>query len=207
MTEMRVAVFASGGGTDFQALADASESAQLGWKVCLLITNNPEAGAVERARKMGIPFAVLNSRDFAKREEFVKVMLDKLDEYSVNFIALAGYLKKIPTEVIRKYKGRIVNIHPALLPMFGGKGFYGKFVHQAVLDAGCKVSGVTVHFVDEEYDKGLIIAQRCVPVENDDDADALGARVLKTEHKLYPEVMTKFAQGYVKIENGRVKVN
>jgi phosphoribosylglycinamide formyltransferase-1 len=203
---MRVAVFASGKGSDFLSLVEASEKQELGWRVGLLITNNPEAGAIAKAKAHNIPYKYIESKNFEKREDFVQALIETLEEYKIDFIALAGYLKKIPSEIIRKYPNRIVNIHPALLPLFGGKGMYGLRVHQAVLDAGCKVSGVTVHIVNEEYDEGLIVAQSAVEVLNDDEAETLAERVLEVEHKLYPEVITWFAQGKVQIEGKKVRV-
>lgn len=203
---MRVAVFASGNGSDFLALVKASQQTQPGWEVALLITNNPLAGAVKKAEDNNIPCQVIDRKDFEDGASFLKSLLTALDDSAVDFIALAGYLRKIPPEIIRRYRQRIVNIHPALLPLFGGKGMYGAKVHQAVIDAGCKVSGVTVHFVSEQYDEGRIIAQRCVPVEDDDDADALAARVLAAEHRLYPEIVTLFARGRIQIIDNRIKI-
>lgn len=203
---MRVAVFASGNGSDFLALVKASQHASLGWEVALLITNNPLAGAIEKAQDNNIPFKVINRKDFEDGAAFLEVMLAALDEFAIDFIGLAGYLRKIPPEIIRRYRQRIVNIHPALLPLFGGKGMYGAKVHQAVIDAGCKVSGVTVHFVSEQYDEGRIIAQRCVPVEDDDDAETLAARVLAVEHRLYPEIVTLFARGKIKVIDNKIKI-
>jgi len=129
-----------------------------------------------------------------------------LNDHQADFIALAGYLRKIPPGLIRKFTNRIINIHPALLPSFGGKGMYGEKVHQAVLDTGCKISGCTIHLVNEEYDRGAIVAQRAVPVMDDDTAETLGKRILKQEHLLYPEVVTWFAQNRVKIEGMRTKI-
>jgi phosphoribosylglycinamide formyltransferase-1 len=203
---LNIAVFASGKGSDFQALVEASRKEDLGWLVALLITNNPEAGAIEKAQRFNIPHRVINSKDFTDRTAFVMQLEKILKDFNINFIALAGYLRKIPAEIVREYPNRIVNIHPALLPGFGGKGLYGLSVHQAVLDAGCKITGVTVHLVDEEYDRGPIVAQRAVPVMETDDAETLAHRVLEVEHLLYPEVITLFAKGCVKIENRKVRI-
>ncbi|NQS99264.1 MAG: phosphoribosylglycinamide formyltransferase [candidate division Zixibacteria bacterium] len=191
---MRVAVFASGRGSDFLSLVEASEKEDLGWKVVLLLTNNPEAGAIEKAIAHNISYKYLNRRDFEERGDFLRALFSALEEHRIDFIALAGYLRKMPPEVVERFKGRIVNIHPALLPDFGGKGMYGLRVHQAVLDAGSEFSGITVHLVDEEYDRGSIVAQRTVPVLEDDDAETLAKRVLEVEHSLYPEVITQFAK-------------
>jgi len=203
---MNVAVFASGSGTDFLSLVKASQERELGWKVVLLITNNPEAGAIDKAKAHNIPWKCINRQDFKDGNDFLNSILILLDSHKADFIALAGYLRKIPPGLIRKYKDRIINIHPALLPSFGGKGMYGEKVHQAVLDNGCKISGCTIHLVDEEYDRGAIVAQRAVPVKDDDTAETLGKRILTQEHLLYPEVVTWFAGGSVKIEGMRTKI-
>jgi formyltetrahydrofolate-dependent phosphoribosylglycinamide formyltransferase len=203
---MKVAVFASGSGTDFLSLVKASQERKLGWEVVLLITNNPDAGAIEKAKAHNIPFKFINRQDFEDGKDFLSSILKALNDHQADFIALAGYLRKIPPGLIRKFTNRIINIHPALLPSFGGKGMYGEKVHQAVLDTGCKISGCTIHLVNEEYDRGAIVAQRAVPVMDDDTAETLGKRILKQEHLLYPEVVTWFAQNRVKIEGMRTKI-
>ena len=203
---MKVAVFASGSGTDFLALVEASQKSDLGWNVALLITNNPEAGAIEKAKAHSIPYRIINRGDFSDGEQFLTELLDALDEYGVDFIALAGYLRKIPPGLIRKFPNRMINIHPALLPAFGGKGLYGEKAHQEVIDTGCKVSGLTIHIVNEEYDRGPIVAQKTVIVEDDDTAVTLGARILEEEHKLYPEVLTWFAKNKVVVQGNKTKI-
>ena len=160
-----------------------------------MVTNNAEAGAIDKAKAYNISFIYLNSKDFEKKGDFSEALLNVLEQHKTDLIALAGYLRKIPEKIIEKYRKKIINIHPALLPAFGGKGYYGAKVHQAVLDAGCKMSGVTVHYVYSEYDEGAIIAQRCVPVLDGDDAESLGKRILAAEHELYPEVITQLVQG------------
>jgi phosphoribosylglycinamide formyltransferase-1 len=132
--------------------------------------------------------------------------LAQLAKHEVNFIALAGFMRKIPAGVVRQFHHRLVNIHPALLPSFGGKGMYGRRVHEAVLEFGCTVTGATVHFVDEEYDTGAPILQCCVPVLDDDTPETLATRVLEVEHQLYPEALQLFAEGRVRIERRRVKI-
>jgi phosphoribosylglycinamide formyltransferase-1 len=129
-----------------------------------------------------------------------------LNQYGANFIVLAGYLKMLSPFVVRKFKNRILNIHPALLPSFGGRGMYGIHVHEAVLEYGCKVSGVTVHLVDEAYDTGPPVLQRCVPVQDDDTPETLAARVLKIEHQIYNEALQLFAQGRIEIIGRRIKI-
>lgn len=184
---VRAAVFASGGGSNFQALLD-HQTADGAWRIVLLVTDRGDAGALERAAAAGVPSAVVatTARDSS---DVAREMLDVLARHRVDVILLAGYLKLVPREVVVLYRGRMLNIHPALLPAFGGKGMYGKRVHAAVIDAGATESGATVHLVDEEYDRGTIIAQRRVPVLAGDTPEVLAARVLAAEHRLYPRAV------------------
>ena len=184
---LRVAVFASGGGTNFQALLDHQRPGG-SWEIVLLVTDRADAGAVARARGAGVDVGVVSTkgRDLS---DVGREMLGLLEAHAVDVIALAGYLKLVPPTVVARYPGRILNIHPALLPSFGGKGMYGMNVHRAVIEAGVAESGATVHLVDEEYDRGRILAQRRVPVEAGDTAEQLAARVLEVEHRLYPEAV------------------
>ena len=203
MKKLQLGVFASGRGSNFNAILQAIQENRLDAEVRLLLTNSPDAGALSVARQYEIPAVVVSKVAFETRDLFVEAMLSTLETHGVGFIALAGYMKKIPPEIIAAYRNRIVNIHPALLPSFGGKGMYGHHVHEAVVALGCKVSGVTVHIVDEVYDHGAIVAQRCVPVEADDTPDSLAARVLKMEHQLYAETLQLFAEGRVEVEGQR----
>ncbi len=204
--KLRIAVFASGRGTDLQSIIDAIEAGKLDARIVMVLSNKKDAMALERARKHGIPAVYLSSKDFDKRDEFVSTMLGELERHGANFIALAGYLRKVPPEVIQKYRNRIVNIHPALLPSFGGRGMYGMRVHEAVIEYGCKVTGVTIHIVDEHYDHGPVVAQRCVEVRDDDTPETLAARVLEVEHQLYPEVLQWFAEGKVEVIGRKVLI-
>ena len=190
---MRLALFISGGGTNLQAIIDAAESGDLPAEIALVLSDR-EAFGLTRAEKAGIPTVTISSGDFDNREDFVAEFLDILGKHRVNFIALAGYLRKIPPELIREFRGRIVNIHPGPLPDFGGKGMYGMRVHEAVLEAGLSETEVTVHHVTEDYDEGEIIATEAVPVRPGDSPEELAARVLKHEHSLYPSVLAKFAR-------------
>ncbi|MBD3234722.1 MAG: phosphoribosylglycinamide formyltransferase [candidate division Zixibacteria bacterium] len=194
---LKLAILASGGGTDLQSIIDAVKSGYLDVDIKVVISNNPEAYALERARKGGIPVIMHRSTHYRDLQEFRERFLSILFEYDVNFIVLAGYLKKIPENVIEQFQRRIINIHPALLPGYGGKGFYGINVHKAVIAAGDKVSGVTVHFVDCKYDHGEIIYQEKVPVKLDDNPESLAARVLEAEHKVLPKVIKMFADGEI----------
>lgn len=184
---LRAAVFASGGGTNFQALLD-HQRPEGSWEIVLLLTDRPGAGALARAESAGVPTAVIATKG-RELPDVGREMLGLLDAHAVDLILLAGYLKLVPPDVVARYPGRILNVHPALLPAFGGKGMYGMNVHRAVIEAGESESGATVHFVDEEYDRGRILGQRRVPVEPDDTPEELAARVLAVEHQLYPEAV------------------
>lgn len=201
---MRISVFVSGSGTNLQSIIDATESGLLSAEVGLVLSSREEAYALTRAKQHNIPSIFISSKQFSQRDDFISAMLRVLDEHRIDFVALAGYMKKIPPELIQKYQNRITNIHPALLPSFGGKGMYGIRVHQAVIERGCKVTGVTVHIVDEDYDNGPIVAQRCVPVNDNDTPETLAKRVLKVEHQLYPEVLQWFAENKVKVIDRKV---
>jgi phosphoribosylglycinamide formyltransferase 1 len=197
---MNVAVFASGGGSNFQALIDRVASNELHCTLAVCVGNNSSAFAFERARKHGIPACHLAPSHFASPVAYEEALLAELRRYNTGLIALAGYMKKIPASVIKAFENRIVNIHPGLLPAFGGKGLYGEKVHQAVLDYGAKISGISIHFVDEEYDHGPIIFQATVPVLDTDDAHALAARVLSLEHANYWRAIEAIAQGRITVK-------
>ena len=203
---MRLAVFASGGGSNFQAIIDAAESGGLDAQVALCVSNKDSAGALDRARRHGIATLVLDPKRFSDPGEYTRQLLSNLEEHKVDFIALAGYLRRIPRAVVEAFRWRIVNIHPALLPEFGGAGMYGIRVHRGVLEAGVDYSGATVHFVDEEYDTGAIVLQDTVPLLSTDDPETLAARVLEVEHKLYPAALTLLSHGRVRIDDGAVHI-
>ncbi len=188
----RIAVFASGSGTNLQALLDHfadNPSAEIG----LVISDHAAAGALERARNAGVPthHIPVKTRPIAA---VTADMLDALESSRIDIVVLAGYLRLIPQDVIRRYSHRILNIHPALLPAFGGKGMFGRRVHEAVLDAGCRITGATVHFVNERYDDGRIVAQWPVPVLENDSPESLAERVLRVEHALYPAAVEWLAR-------------
>ena len=184
MDALPAAVLASGGGSNFQALLDA-ETGGAPWTIRLLITDREGIGALDRARRGGVPARVIPTKGRALADLSAETFA-ALEEHGISVLFLAGYLKLIPSQVIQRYRGRILNIHPALLPAFGGKGMWGHHVHEAVLAAGVRVSGATVHLVDEEYDRGAIVAQWPVPVHLGDTPEELAARVLAVEHRLYP---------------------
>ena len=185
MPPVRVAVLASGGGTNLQALLDTL-GPDAPARVVRVVTNRADAGALDRARQAGVPTTVL--RDPADAAELLSALAD------ADLVVLAGYLKLVPRATVARFRHRMINIHPALLPAFGGPGMYGRRVHEAVLASGATVSGATVHYVDEQYDRGPIIAQRRVPVRPDDTPDTLAARVLAAEHELLPEVVIDLAR-------------
>ena len=189
----RIAVFASGGGSNLQAILEflAGRGAQAEAEVVVVASDRAEAGALERARAAGIATSLIASPRAPHQPEALAVMR----EHDVDFVALAGFLQLLPPELLAEFPSRIVNIHPALLPAFGGAGMYGARVHRAVLASGARVSGATVHYVDEEYDHGAVLAQWPVPVLADDTVQSLAARVLKVEHVLYPRVVEAVASG------------
>jgi phosphoribosylglycinamide formyltransferase-1 len=192
MADLSIAVFASGGGTNLQALINASKGEILRGEVTAVISNNSRAYALERARKENIPAYHISGKTYSERAKFVSRLFEVFDENNVNLVVLAGYMKLVPIEIVRKYRSRIINIHPALLPGYGGKGMYGTNVHKAVIESGDQFSGATVHMVDEIYDHGAILIQRTVPVLADDTPESLAARVLKVEHQILPEAAAMF---------------
>jgi phosphoribosylglycinamide formyltransferase 1 len=201
---MNIAVFASGNGSNFQAILHAIRQGTLAARVTLLVCNKSTAGALSIARAHQVPALHLGPLQFPNEDAYVDAVLDALRDHSVQLIALAGYLKKIPRRLVEEYRHRILNIHPALLPRHGGHGMHGLRVHEAVLSAGDSESGATVHFVDEEYDRGPIVLQRSVVVFANDTPETLAARVLTVEHTLYPEALQAFVEQRVIIEQGTV---
>jgi phosphoribosylglycinamide formyltransferase-1 len=195
---LNIAVFGSGRGTNFQAIVQAIQRGTIpNAAIRVVISNNSTAGILEIARANGIPAEHISEKKFPSETDYVNHLLATLRTYDVNFIVLAGYMKRVPQQIISQFRNRIVNIHPALLPKFGGRGMYGMRVHEAVIAAGETVSGASVHYVDEEYDHGAVIAQKTVAVAPDDTPDSLAAKVLKIEHELYPEVLRMLAEGTV----------
>jgi len=185
-----IVVFASGSGTNFQSIIDAIHAGTITQaRIAGLVTNNPNAGAIERAKNNEIPVAVIRREAFPNDIEYERNLLEHLKALETDLIVLAGYLKKIPSSLLREYPNGVINIHPALLPKHGGKGFYGRRVHEAVIANNESVSGCTVHVVTEEYDQGPILGQRTVSVLPDDTPEELQKRVLEQEHQLLPEVI------------------
>lgn len=203
MKKLNLVVLASGGGTNLQAIIDNIEAGKLNAQVKLIISNNSKAFALERAKNHRIRAMHLSHKQFDTSEEFDQRLLSVLKENETDMIVLAGYMKMISPTVIREYKNRIINIHPALLPSFGGKGMYGIHVHESVLKSGAQVTGVTVHLVDEIYDHGAIVLQKTVPVSDDDTPESLAERVLKAEHQAYSEALQLFAEDKIEIKGNR----
>jgi phosphoribosylglycinamide formyltransferase 1 len=191
----RLAVFCSGTGSNFRALFHAISERRLPAEIVVCVSNRLQCGALEFAREQGVETVCMQEKAFASAGEFGNALLDELRTRDVDLILLAGYLRKVPDAVISAYRGRILNIHPALLPKFGGEGMYGIHVHRAVIAAGDIESGATVHLVDEEYDRGRILLQRKVPVLPGDTPETLAERVLACEHALYPDALEQLLDG------------
>ena len=202
-TAFPIACLVSGNGTNLQAIIDRIESGALAARVAVVISNVPSVPALERARRHGLPSLVVDHKEYGDRAAFDQELIKIIDSSRAKLVCLCGFMRVLTPSFTGHYPGRIINIHPALLPKFGGKGFYGRHVHQAVLAAGEKVSGCTVHVVDAQVDHGPIILQRTVPVLPDDTPDSLAARVLAQEHIAYPEAIRLFAEGRVTIEGHR----
>ncbi len=200
MKKLQLGFLASHKGTNMQAIIDACTQGRLRAKPRTVICNNSQSGAMAHARRHGIPAHHLSSHTHPNPDELDQAILQTLQRYGVDIAVLAGYMKRLGPKTLTAYRGRILNIHPALLPKFGGKGSYGVAVHKAVLAAGETESGATVHLVNEEYDQGAILAQAKVPVRPDDTPAILAARVLAQEHVLYPETLQKIAAGEIAIE-------
>ena len=202
--KLKLACLVSGGGTNLQAIIDNIESGRLDARIVAVISNVPGAGALARAQKHRLPWFVVNNKEYASRQLFDRELAAIIDRQEAQLICLCGFMRIFSPFFIDHYPGRIINIHPALLPSFGGKGFYGHKVHEAVLASGQKVSGCTVHFVDQEVDHGPIILQRTVPVLPEDTPDTLADRVLKEEHIAYSQAISRIAGGEVAIAENQI---
>lgn len=185
----RIVVLASGSGSNFQSIINSINASFIDAKIVRLIASRDGIGAIDRAIKADIPFKVINKKHFDTSERFESSLLQELVDAQPDLIVLAGYLVQVPVQVIKTFEGKIINIHPSLLPAYGGKGFYGSNVHTAVIQDRQKESGCTVHVVTEEYDKGPILAQSRVPVFEDDTPESLAARVLAKEHEVLPQTI------------------
>lgn len=204
---MKIAVFVSGGGTNLQALMDALEDGRItNATIDLVVSNKAGAYALERAAKKNIPTATLSPKDFSERAEFDQALLDTVKKYEIDLIVLAGYLVILPEKLVEAYANRIVNIHPSLIPSHCGAGYYGLKVHESVLRRGNKVTGATVHFVDEGTDTGPIILQKAVEVKEDDTPETLQKRVMEqAEWKILPEAVNLIANDKIEVVDGLVR--
>lgn len=188
-------------GTNMQAIINACKDGRLDAKPSVVISNNSKSGAIQRAKEEGIPYYHLSGKTHPEFEELDKAILDTLKTHNVNLVILAGYMKKIGPKTLAEYEGKILNIHPALLPKYGGKGMYGRYVHEAVLASGDKITGVTIHVVDAIYDHGSIIAQCEMPILEGDTVETLSRRVLKREHEFFAETLQKIVEGKIILPN------
>lgn len=197
--KLHIAIFASHTGTNMQAIIDACRRGDLNGEVCAVISNNSNSQALEKARIAGVPGYHLNNKTYPEEDELDEAICKLLTESGADIVALAGYMKKLGPKVLKQYKGRILNIHPSLLPKYGGKGMYGTHVHRAVIDAGEKTTGVTIHLVEEEYDTGEIIRQCEIEVLEGDTIDTLSKRVLEKENSFYVETLKLISEGVIKL--------
>jgi phosphoribosylglycinamide formyltransferase-1 len=199
---MNIAVFASGRGTNFGAIIRAVKKGKIKANLALLVCDNPKAGTIGRAKRAGIKVALVKREDFSSKEEFETKIIQHLEENKIDLIVLAGFMRILSAEFVARYRGRILNIHPALLPSFKGtEGIKDAFAY------GVKVTGVTVHFVDEKMDHGPIILQAAVKIEENDTPETLEAKIHKVEHKLYPQAVRLFVEGRLKIEGRKVRIS
>ncbi|RKM61218.1 phosphoribosylglycinamide formyltransferase [Butyrivibrio sp. CB08] len=206
---MKIAVLVSGGGTNLQAIIDGINNGTItNTEICLVYSNNPGAYALERAKKAGIPSVCKSPKDYETRAEFNEALLQTLVEADPDLVVLAGCLVVIPESVVKRFQGRIINIHPSLIPSFCGTGYYGLKVHEKALERGVRVSGATVHFVDEGTDTGPIILQKPVMIRDDDTAKSLQQRIMEqAEWKILPMAIDLIANGRVKIVDGHVVID
>ncbi|MQF64500.1 phosphoribosylglycinamide formyltransferase [SAR202 cluster bacterium AC-409-J13_OGT_754m] len=197
MMNLRLGFLASGGGSNLQAIIDACKNGRLKAECCVVISNNSKSKALKRGKSAGIPTAHLSTKTHSTNEQLDLAITEKLEEHKVNLVILAGYMKLLGPSTVAKFRNRILNIHPALLPRFSGKGFYGKNIHKSVLSSNEKFTGVTIHLVDEQYDHGPIIAQKRIAIMKEDTLESLEQRVLSHEHELYVNTLRQIASGEI----------
>ncbi|WZL73931.1 phosphoribosylglycinamide formyltransferase [Clostridiaceae bacterium 35-E11] len=207
MSKIKIAVFASGSGTNLQAVIDHIEKGNIYGEIAVILSNKQEAYALERGKKHGIESIYIGRKNVPNEEERNNhKIIEILKSKNIDLIVLAGYMNILGKDLVEEYKHRIINIHPSLIPSFCGKGFYGEKVHKGVLEYGVKITGATVHFVDEGTDTGPVILQKAVEVKDTDTAETLAKRVLEVEHQLLPMAVKLFAEGKLKIEGRKVKI-
>jgi phosphoribosylglycinamide formyltransferase-1 len=202
---IEIAVLISGGGTTLKNLIERCNTGKLSADICNVISNNPNAGGIQFANDANIPVSVINHRDFDSLESFSNSVFDQIRESGAKLVVMGGFLRRLL--IAPDFENRVINIHPSLIPAFCGKGNYGSRVHNAVLEYGCKLTGCTVHFVDDHYDHGPIIAQRSVPVQTNDTFESLAARVFVEECELLPDVINLIAADKVRINGRAVEID
>lgn len=207
-SQTKIAVLVSGGGTNLQALIDAEKRGELGnGKISLVIASKPGVYALERAADNGIESLVLSRKDYDSIEVYSKALVDAMNDADIDLVVLAGFLTIIDEQVYKAFPNKILNVHPALIPSFCGKGYYGLYVHEAALNKGVKVSGATVHIVTPECDAGPIVLQKAVEVKQDDTPETLQRRIMEeAEWKILPEAVRLFCDGKIKVENNKVYI-
>lgn len=201
----RIGVLISGGGTTLKNLIDRRNLGSLNCEIAHVISSNPSAAGIQFAESVGIDLSVLPRSDFDDLESFSEAVFDRCRRADCELVVMGGFLKRVL--IPNDYENRVINIHPSLIPAFSGKGFYGMRVHRAVIDYGCRVTGCTVHFVDNQYDHGPIIAQRAIDVLPSDTAESLQQRVFEVERAMYPEVINDIAAGHVSVDGRKVTVS
>lgn len=206
MSKLKIAVLASGSGSNLQALIDAVDGESINGRIELVITDRLGAYALQRAENHGITATCIDRKSYTNKADFDLKLINNISEVHPDLIILAGYLSILSSDLTHKYQGKIINIHPSLLPAFGGKGFYGERVHKAVIESGAKISGATVHFVDENTDTGPIILQEVVAILEDDTPETLAKRVLSVEHRLIVKATALFCDNRLTLEDGSVKI-
>lgn len=206
MPQLKIGVLVSGSGTNLQSLIDNIGSGLINGKIAVVISNKENAYGLERARQHDIDAVYLNQKKYDSFEDYSDAIIEELRAHSVDLVVLAGYLKILSPKFIESFRNKIINIHPSLIPSFSGKGYYGLKVHEAVISYGAKVSGATVHFVDEDADTGPIILQKTLEVEYNDTSETLQQRVLKIEHEILPLAVKYFCEGRLEIRGRKVKI-
>ncbi len=206
MPQVKIGVLISGSGTNLQSIIDSINNKNISGEIKVVISNKKDAYGLERARQNNIDAVYVNQKDYENFEKFNDAIIEEFETRNVELIVLAGYLKILSKKFIEKYNNRIINIHPSLIPSFCGKGYYGAKVHEAAIDYGVKISGATVHFVDEGADTGPIIIQEAVEISNDDTADTLQKKILEIEHKILPLAVKYYCEGRIQIRGRKVKI-
>ena len=207
MSKIKIAVLISGGGSNLQAIIDGINEGYIPAEIDIVISNNEDVYGLKRAEKHNIDTKVMTKAIYGSIEKRNKALLELLKKRNIDLVVLAGYLAILPTEIIKEYENKIINIHPSLIPSFAGDGFYGRRVHESAFNRGVKISGATVHFVNEITDGGPIILQKTVDIDFDDDVETIAKKVLEIEHKILPLAVKLFAQGRLEVINNRVKIH